>query len=310
MPDDLAELLHELKHELILATRILANQNVLDAFGHVSVRHPRDPKRYFIPRHRAPELAEIADIVELDLDSEPVRPTQFRLYSERVIHGEIYKARPDINAVCHHHSHAVLPFCISGRELVPVFHLGAVIGHVPFWDQREEFDDTNMLVVSPEEGASLARALGANAMVLMRRHGATVVGTNVRELTFCTVFSCDNAALQSPAMVHGHVDRLSPGEIERAAAHSARPPSTNRAWDYWVRHVEKGRLDAGAHRVKAEDREKEQDAETALAASLRELLTDSEICVIHGAARQSNKRTLSVLPRRRLKTTRTAVADH
>jgi ribulose-5-phosphate 4-epimerase/fuculose-1-phosphate aldolase len=241
MPSDLAELLHE----LILATRILANQKVLDAFGHVSVQHPRDPARYFIPRHRAPELAEVADIVELNLDSEPVRPTEFRLYSERVIHGEIYKARPDINAVCHHHSPAVLPFCISGRELVPVFHLGAVMGHVPFWDQRDEFGDTNMLVVSPEEGASLARALGANAMVLMRRHGATVAGANLRELTF-TVFSCENAALQSQAMAHnmahGHVDRLSPGEIERSAAHSVRPPSTNRAWDYWVRHVEKAGL--------------------------------------------------------------------
>ena len=123
--------------------------------------------------------AEVEDLVEPNLDSEPVRPTEFRLYSERVIHGEIYKARPDVNAVCHHHSHAVLPFCISGQQLVPVFHLPAVIGHVPFWDQRDEFGDTNMLVVKPEEGASLARALGANWMVLMRRHGATVAGKSI-----------------------------------------------------------------------------------------------------------------------------------
>ena len=176
----LADVLHELQHELILATRILANENVLDAFGHVSVRHPRDPRRYFIPRHRAPELAEAADIIEMTLNSEPVRPTEFRLYSERVIHGEIYKARPDVNAVCHHHAHAVLPYAISGQEMVPVFHLGAVIGQVPFWDQRDEFGDTNMLVVKPAEGASLARALGPNWMVLMRRHGATVAGTSLR----------------------------------------------------------------------------------------------------------------------------------
>jgi ribulose-5-phosphate 4-epimerase/fuculose-1-phosphate aldolase len=238
MPDDLAELLHE----LIVSTRILANQNVLDAFGHVSVRHPRNPQHYFISRHQAPELAEVGDLVELDLDSESVRSTEFRLYSERVIHGEIYKARPDVNAVCHHHSHAVLPFCISGQQLVPVFHLPAVIGHVPFWDQRDEFGDTNMLVVKPEEGASLARALGANWMVLMRRHGATVAGTSLRELTFRTVFGCENAALQSAAMAHGHVDSLSAGEIELPAAHSVRPPSTNRAWNYWVRHVEKAGL--------------------------------------------------------------------
>jgi ribulose-5-phosphate 4-epimerase/fuculose-1-phosphate aldolase len=238
MPDVIAETLHE----LIVATRILANEKVLDAFGHVSVRHPHDPQRYFIPRHRAPELAEISDLVELTLDSEPVRPTEFRLYSEKVIHGEIYKARPDVNAVVHHHAHTVLPFAISGREIVPVFHLAAVVGPVPFWDQRDEFGDTNMLVTKPEEGASLARALGPNWMVLMRRHGATVAGTSVRELIFRTVFASDNCKLLSQAMVMGHVDSLSPGEIKLTAAHQSRPPSTNRAWDYWVRQVEKAGL--------------------------------------------------------------------
>jgi ribulose-5-phosphate 4-epimerase/fuculose-1-phosphate aldolase len=238
MPEDVADLLHE----LIVSTRILANENVLDAFGHVSVRNPNDPNRYFIPRHRAPELAEIADIVELTLDSEPVRPTEHRLYSERVIHGEIYKARPDVHAVVHHHAHAVLPYAISGRQMVPVFHLGAVIGHVPFWDQRDEFGDTNMLVTKPEEGASLARALGPNWTVLMRRHGATVAGTSLREMTFRTVFGCDNAKLQSQAMAHGHVDALSPGEAELTGAHQLRPPSMGRAWDYWVRRIEKAGL--------------------------------------------------------------------
>jgi HCOMODA/2-hydroxy-3-carboxy-muconic semialdehyde decarboxylase len=242
MPDVIAETLHE----LIVATRILANEKILDAFGHVSVRHPHDPQRYFIPRHRAPELAEISDIVELTLDSEPVRPTELRLYSEKVIHGEIYKARPDVNAVCHHHAHTVLPFAISGREIVPVFHLAAVVGHVPFWDQRDEFGDTNMLVVKPEEGASLARALGPHWTVLMRRHGATVAGTSLRELTFRTVFCSDNCKLLSQAMAMGHVDSLSPGEAKLTSAHQLRPPSTNRAWDYWVRQVEKvGLMPAG-----------------------------------------------------------------
>jgi ribulose-5-phosphate 4-epimerase/fuculose-1-phosphate aldolase len=238
----MADVLAEILHELIVATRILANEKVLDAFGHVSVRHPHDPQRYFIPRHRAPELAEVADLVELTLDSEPVRPTDFRLYSEKVIHGEIYKARPDVHAVCHHHAHAVLPYAISGQQMVPVFHLGAVMGKVQFWDQRDEFGDTNMLVVKPEEGASLARALGPHWTVLMRRHGATVAGLSLRELTFRTVFTCDNARLQSQAMAHGRVDALSPGEAELTAAHQSRPPSTNRAWDYWVRQVEKAGL--------------------------------------------------------------------
>jgi ribulose-5-phosphate 4-epimerase/fuculose-1-phosphate aldolase len=238
MSDALAEVLHE----LIVATRIMANEKILDAFGHVSVRHPHDPKRYFIPRHRAPELAEVSDLVELTLDSEPVRPTDFRLYSEKVIHGEIYKARPDVNAVVHHHAHTVLPFAISGQQIVPVFHLAAVVGHVPFWDQRDEFGDTNMLVVKPEEGASLARALGPHWMVLMRRHGATVAGTSIRELTFRTVFGSDNCKLLSQAMAMGHVDSLSAGEAKLTSAHQLRPPSTNRAWDYWVRQIEKSGL--------------------------------------------------------------------
>jgi ribulose-5-phosphate 4-epimerase/fuculose-1-phosphate aldolase len=238
MPDTLADTLHE----LIVATRILANEKILDAFGHVSVRNPQNPSHYFIPRHRAPELAEISDIVELNLDSEPVKPTDFRLYSERVIHGEIYKVRPDVHAVCHHHAHTILPFAISGREIVPVFHLAAVIGKVPFWDQRDEFGDTNMLVIKPEEGASLARALGPNWMVLMRRHGATVAGTSLRNLTFRSVFGSDNCKLLSQAIAHGHVDSLSPGEITLTAAYQERPPSTNRAWDYWVRQIEKAGL--------------------------------------------------------------------
>jgi HCOMODA/2-hydroxy-3-carboxy-muconic semialdehyde decarboxylase len=239
MAEDIAELLHQ----LIVTTRILANEEVLDAFGHVSVRHPHDPKRYFISRHRAPELVEPADLIEMNLDSEPVRPTEFRLYSERVIHGEIYKARPDVNAVVHHHAHAMLPYAISGRELVPVFHLGAVLGSkVPFWDQRDEFGDTNMLVVKPEEGASLARALGPHWTVLMRRHGATVAGTDLRQLAFRTVFGCHNAKLQSEAIAHGHVDRLSPGEQEITEVGQLGSMPIERAWDYWVRHIEKAGL--------------------------------------------------------------------
>jgi HCOMODA/2-hydroxy-3-carboxy-muconic semialdehyde decarboxylase len=239
MPEDLAEVLHQ----LIVTTRIMANEEVLDAFGHVSVRHPHDRNRYFISRHRAPELVELSDLIEMNLDSEPVRPTPHRLYSERVIHGEIYKARPDVNAVVHHHAHAVLPYAISGREMVPVFHLGSVLGSkVPFWDQRDEFGDTNMLVVKPEEGASLARALGPHWIVLMRRHGATVAGTDLRQLAFRTVFSCHNAKLQSQAMAHGHVDQLSPGEQKITEAGQLSPMPIERAWDYWVRQIEKAGL--------------------------------------------------------------------
>src|SRR5262249_61749154 len=105
-----------------------AHEGVLDAFGHVSARHPDDPNRYLLSRSRAPELVEPGDIFEFTLDSEPVTPTNVRLYGERVIHGEIYKARPDVMAVCHHHAPAIMPYCVSGRELLPGSPLGAVIG--------------------------------------------------------------------------------------------------------------------------------------------------------------------------------------
>ena len=157
MPDDLADV----RHQVALANRMLANEGVLDAFGHVSVRHPRDPGRYLLARSRSPGLIEAADVLEFTLNSEPVEPPDTQLYAERVIHGCIYQVRPDVMAVCHHHAAPVMPFCIAGVELVPVFHVAAIMGEsVPFWDQRDDFGDTNMLVVKPEEGRSLARALG------------------------------------------------------------------------------------------------------------------------------------------------------
>ena len=184
MPDALADL----RRELATANRILANEGVLDAFGHISVRHPDRGDRYFISRYGAAELMTPSDILELTLDSKPVEPTTARLFSELVIHGCIYQARPDVHSVCHHHAVSVLPFCISGVELVPVMHLGASLGgKVPFWDSRDEFGDTPLLVTKPEEGRSLARALGEHWMVLLRRHGATLAGRSLRECVFRSI---------------------------------------------------------------------------------------------------------------------------
>jgi len=157
-----------------------------------------------------------------------------------VIHGEIYKARPDVMAVCHHHAPAVMPFCITGEPLVPVFHLGATLGaRVPFWDSQDEFGDTNLLVVKPEEGASLARALGSHSVVLMRRHGATVVGAGLRELVFRSIFSCLNAIYLKEASRMGSIGPLTPGEIEMAGAINQIPSVPLRTWEYWATRLEK-----------------------------------------------------------------------
>jgi ribulose-5-phosphate 4-epimerase/fuculose-1-phosphate aldolase len=235
MPDDVAIV----REQISIANRMLANEGILDAFGHVSMRHPNNPKRFFISRHRAPKLVAPSDVLEFTLDAKPVVPTDVRLYGEMVIHSCIYEARPDVNAVCHHHAPTILPYCISGMELKPIYHLGATMGaHVPFWDSRDDFGDTALVVVKPEEGRSLAKALGKNWTVLMRRHGATVAGTDLPQLVFRTIYTCVNAGLQSQAHTHGHVGALTAAEAEKAREYNLRPGPIQRAWDYWMRRLD------------------------------------------------------------------------
>ena len=229
----------EAHHELALANRIVANEGVIDAFGHVSMRHPDNPNRYLLSRSRAPELVTAEDFIEYDINSQPLRDPGVGQYSERVIHGEIYKARPEVNSVCHHHCPAFMPLLATGTDYMPIFHLGAVGGiRPPFWDQRDEFGDTNMLVVKPEEGASLARALGKHWMVLMMRHGVTVAGTSVRDCVFRSVYSARNAEYQVRALTIGsEIATLSPGETKLAGQISAKTTGLTRSWEYWSMRI-------------------------------------------------------------------------
>jgi ribulose-5-phosphate 4-epimerase/fuculose-1-phosphate aldolase len=229
----------EAHHELALANRIVANEGVIDAFGHVSMRHPDNPNRYLLSRSRAPELVTAEDFIEYDINSQPLRDPGVGQYSERVIHGEIYKARPEVNSVCHHHCPAFMPLLATGTDYMPIFHLGAVGGiRPPFWDQRDEFGDTNMLVVKPEEGASLARALGKHWMVLMMRHGVTVAGTTVRDCVFRSVYSARNAEYQVRALTIGsEIATLSPGETKLAGQISAKTTGLMRSWEYWSMRI-------------------------------------------------------------------------
>jgi len=242
--------------ELARANRILAHEGIMDAFGHVSVRNPDNAARYFLSRAIAPDLVLAGDVREYTLESEPVQQNDERHYIERVIHGEIYKARPDVMAVCHHHAPEILPYAITGTELVPVFLMAASMGQkVPHWDQRTEFGDTNLLVSKPEEGRSLARALGPNWMVIMSRHGATVAGRSLREVMFRTYYSIRNAALLTQAKALGEVKALSVGEIEQSGDTNLQPGQLARAWDYWSQRLEhseikSGKKTAGARRSK------------------------------------------------------------
>ncbi len=249
MTDKLTDIIEE----LALANRILAHEGVLDAFGHVSVRHPADPGRYLLSRSRSPALIEPDDILQYTLDSSPVKPAKVHLYAERVIHGCIYQARKDVMAVCHHHAPAVMPFCIAGKPILPVFHLGAAMGEeAPFWDQHDEFGDTNLLVAKPEEGHSLARALGSHSAVLMNRHGATVVGGGLKDLVSRTIFMCQNAEYQLRALMLGAAAPLHRGEIKLAGTINLMPTAVTRTWEYWsVRVKTSGGLPPNRRAAKA-----------------------------------------------------------
>jgi HCOMODA/2-hydroxy-3-carboxy-muconic semialdehyde decarboxylase len=159
------------------------------------------------------------------------------LYSERVVHGALYRARPDVNAICHHHAPAMLPFCLADLKLKVVTQLGATIGkQVPLWDQRDEFGATNHLVVREDEAESLANCLGQNAIVLMKRHGATVVASDLRELAFRTIYSCRDADLQLRALTYGAIDSFTDAEIDLAGEFPE--ASLSRAWNYWYARLE------------------------------------------------------------------------
>ena len=219
----------DLCYQLALANRIVAYEGVLDGFGHISVRHPGKPDHYLLSRSRSPELVEPGDILELDIDSTVVTPGNILPYGECVIHGEIFRARPDVTTIVHHHSQAILPFCLTDLKLVPINSLGATMGAVvPSWDSADEFGDTPMVLTTNEQGASLARALGPHSMVLMRRHGATVVGGSLKQAVFRSIMTpsqCRAAAARAHGG-QGHAAQRRRGEaLARlfAAGAAARP---------------------------------------------------------------------------------------
>ena len=186
-------------------------------------------------------MVTVEGLIEYELDSQPVRDPGVPQYSERVIHGEIYKARPDVDGSVPP-PFGVLHAADRGRcRLCSDLSSGAAGGiKPPYWDQHDEFGDTNMLVVKPEEGASLARALGKHSMVLMRRHGVTVVAANVRECVYRAVQSCRNAQYQVRAMaIGGNVASLSPGETERCGDIIGKTTGVTRSWDSWALRVAK-----------------------------------------------------------------------
>ncbi len=225
-------------NDLVIANRILGHEDVMDASGHVSLRHPANPDRYLMSQSRSPQLVAHADIMEFTLDNAPIGGGDRPLYHERFIHGAIYKARPDVNAVVHAHAEDVLPFTISRTPLRPVIGAASGIGKcVPVWDIRERFGDrTNLLVCNCDHGADLARRLGANSIVLMRGHGFAATHKSLMGVVRLSIFLPRNARVMMKAMqLGGEIDMLSDGEIEVKAQSTANDSnSMNRGWEYWA----------------------------------------------------------------------------
>jgi HCOMODA/2-hydroxy-3-carboxy-muconic semialdehyde decarboxylase len=236
--------------DLVIANRILANEGVVDAYGHVSIRHPLDPQRYFLSRSRSPELVERDDIMEFGLDGAPAGEDSRSPYLERFIHGAIYEARPDVHAVVHSHADDVLPFSIATTKLRPVVHTASCIGNrIPRWDIRDKFGDTKLLVTNMAHGRDLARHLASDNVILMRGHGFAAAGRSLLEVVRIAVYLPRNAKIFMQARQLGRVKALSRGEIDIRATTRPDAPEMWRAWEYWA--VRAGCGDMLARRVPA-----------------------------------------------------------
>ena len=221
----------EIFEDLVAAYRVLAEYGVIDAYGHVSMRSPKNPQRYFIARSLAPEVVQVEDIMEYDLDSNALDERGRESVRERFIHGEVYKARPEVMAVVHNHSPSVIPFSVTGVPMRPIYHMASFVGEgVPNFEIRDVEKGTDLLVKSPKLGAALAKTLGRHPASLMRGHGAVVVGENIALAVGRSVYLEQSARLQIQAMaLSDRITYLDEGEVKA----SVPVQDYKRAWPMW-----------------------------------------------------------------------------
>ena len=217
------------------ANHILYDQNIVDGFGHVSLRDPANPKQFLLSRNMAPALVRPADVLAFDLHGEAVVPGGPRCFVERFIHAAIYALRPDVNAVVHSHAAAIVPFAtVPGAELCPICHMSGFIKRgTPIHDIRDDLGPgSDMLIRSIALGQSLARVLGDRALVLMRGHGMTVVGETLEQAVYRAIYTEVNARIQLTAGQLGPANFLT--EAEAAASDAANQSQIGRAWEFWA----------------------------------------------------------------------------
>jgi ribulose-5-phosphate 4-epimerase/fuculose-1-phosphate aldolase len=225
--------------DLAAASRILAAQGVVDGFGHVSMRHPQAPDRYLMARSVAPALVTPGDIIEYDLDSNPANAEGRPSFLERFIHGEVYKARPEVMAVVHSHSPSVIPFGLVGVPMRAMFHnAGFLAQGVPVFDIREKFGATDMLVGNGEKGVALARVMGRKDVVLMRAHGSVACGPTLQSAVFRAVYTEVNARIQHWTVALAAGAPIAAVEPEEGRLTDAVNQTAGmRAWDLWRAQV-------------------------------------------------------------------------
>jgi ribulose-5-phosphate 4-epimerase/fuculose-1-phosphate aldolase len=226
-----------LTDDLVSANHILFKEGVVDGFGHVSVREERDPERFLLSKSIAPATVTARDVMEFGMDGEPLNPRGRKPYLERTIHSEIYRARPDVQAIVHSHSPALIPFGITGTSLRPVFHMSGFLGSAtPIFEIREAGGPaTDMLIRDRKLGAALARSLGAASFALMRGHGSVAVGATLKQVVYRAIYAEVNARLQSEALRLGTITFLN----EQEAANAARTNDgvIDRPWELWKKRA-------------------------------------------------------------------------
>ncbi len=226
--------LDDLKRDLVSANRILANEGIVDAWGHISFRNPENPDTYFLSRSRSPSLVTMDDLVEFNLDNTPVKPTDTPLYIERPIHGMTFQARPDVQSVIHHHCQEVLPFAVTGSEMRPATHNARVIGGpVPVWDITDKFGDTDFLVTTNDQGQDLSAVLSRGRAVIMRAHGATVAGATIPNAVGIALAMKRNAIAILDGLKLGPIKYLTQGQIDFVNETGQRTMrGHDRTWEY------------------------------------------------------------------------------
>jgi HCOMODA/2-hydroxy-3-carboxy-muconic semialdehyde decarboxylase len=221
----------ELLDDLVAANRILAEHGVIDAYGHVSVRSPDDPKRFFLARAIAPETVQREDILEYDLDAQALDARGRDSVNERFIHSEIYRARPDAIAVVHNHSPSVVPFSVTGVKMRALFHMASFIGDgLPNFEIRKAKKGSDLLVRTPQLGAALAKSLGKRPAALMRGHGSVVTGENLQRAVGRSIYLEMSARMQMQALLLSkRITFLDAAEVKA----SAPVQDYKRAWPLW-----------------------------------------------------------------------------